>query len=66
MTPDREPAGADGLLDLFGGRQSARSTHFICAAGLAGFIVLHVVLVVPAGPNNEIRSMITGSMHVGR
>ena len=52
------------LLDLFGGRQSARSIHFICTAGLVGFIVLHVVLVVLAGPINEIRSMITGYMHV--
>ena len=52
------------LLDLFGGRQSARSIHFICAAGFVGFIVVHVVLVVLAGPINEIRSMITGWFHV--
>lgn len=48
------------LVDLFGGRQSARSVHFICAAGIAGFIVIHLVLVALAGPINEIRSMITG------
>ena len=48
------------LLDLFGGRQSARSIHFLCAAGIAGFIVVHVVLVVLAGPINEVRAMITG------
>lgn len=48
------------LVDLFGGRQSARSIHFICAAGLAGFIFIHLVLVVLAGPVNELRSMITG------
>lgn len=52
------------LLDLFGGRQSARSIHFLCAAGLVGFIVVHVVLLVLAGPINEIRSMITGYIQV--
>lgn len=48
------------LLDLFGGRQSARSIHFICAAGLAVFIAVHLILVLLAGPINEMRSMITG------
>lgn len=48
------------LIDLFGGRQSARSIHFICAMGIAAFIVVHLLLVVLAGPVNEIRSMITG------
>jgi Ni/Fe-hydrogenase b-type cytochrome subunit len=48
------------LLDLFGGRQSARSVHFLCMMGLAAFIVVHLILVILAGPINEIRSMITG------
>lgn len=48
------------LIDLFQGRQSARSIHFICAMLVAGFIVVHLALVVLAGPYNEIRSMITG------
>jgi Ni/Fe-hydrogenase b-type cytochrome subunit len=48
------------LLDVFGGRQSARSIHFIAAAGLVGFIVIHLALVILAGPLNEVRSMITG------
>ena len=48
------------LLDLFGGRQSARSIHFIAAVLIAAFIVVHLVMVVLAGPVNEIRSMITG------
>ena len=52
------------LLDLFGGRQSARSIHFICTAGFVGFILVHLALVVLAGPVNEIRSMITGWFHV--
>lgn len=48
------------LLDLFGGRQSARSIHFIAAALIVLFVVVHLVMVVLAGPVNEIRSMITG------
>ena len=52
------------LLDLFAGRQSARSIHFICAALLVGFIVVHLVMVLLAGPINEIGSMITGRFRV--
>jgi thiosulfate reductase cytochrome b subunit len=48
------------LLDLFGGRQSARSIHFIAAFLLVLFVVVHLTMVVLAGPFNEIRSMITG------
>ena len=48
------------LLDLFGGRQSARSLHFLCAAGLVGFFFIHIAMVVLAGPINELRSMLTG------
>jgi Ni/Fe-hydrogenase b-type cytochrome subunit len=48
------------LLDLFGGRQSARSLHFIAAAGLVLFVVVHLAMVVLAGPLNEVRAMITG------
>lgn len=48
------------LLDLFGGRQSARSIHFLCATAMLLFIVVHLIMVLLAGPFNEIRSMITG------
>jgi len=48
------------LVDLFGGRQSARSLHFLCAFGLVGFFFIHIAMVVLAGPINEVRSMITG------
>ncbi len=43
-----------------GGRQSARSIHFIMMAALVGFILVHLTMVLLAGPYNEIRSMITG------
>jgi thiosulfate reductase cytochrome b subunit len=48
------------LLDVFGGRQSARSIHFLCALGFVLFVLVHLLMVVLAGPFNEIRSMITG------
>jgi Ni/Fe-hydrogenase b-type cytochrome subunit len=48
------------LLDLFGGRQSARSIHFLTAAATGGFIIVHLALVILAGPIHEIRSMLTG------
>lgn len=48
------------LLDLFGGRQSARSIHFLCAFGLLGFTIVHLAMVLLAGPVNEVRSMVTG------
>lgn len=52
------------LLDIFGGRQSARSLHFIAANLLVVFLVIHLVEVVVAGAWNEIRSMITGKFVV--
>ena len=48
------------LVDVLGGRQSARSLHFLCAFGLVGFFFVHIAMVVLAGPVNEVRSMITG------
>lgn len=48
------------LLDLFGGRQSARSIHFIVAVLLTAFILVHLVMVLLAGPLKELRAMITG------
>jgi thiosulfate reductase cytochrome b subunit len=48
------------LLEVFGGRQSARSVHFVTSALLGGFTVVHLALVILAGVGNELRSMITG------
>lgn len=53
-------AGAPWLLDLFGGRQSARSIHFIAAWALVAFFIVHILMVLLAGPVNEVRSMVTG------
>ncbi|HEY4199296.1 MAG TPA: cytochrome b/b6 domain-containing protein [Devosiaceae bacterium] len=48
------------LLDLFGGRQTARTVHFCVMALLVLFFVVHILMVFAAGPINELRSMITG------
>jgi thiosulfate reductase cytochrome b subunit len=48
------------LFDMFGGRQSARTIHFIVANLLVLFVLIHIVQVLIAGPLNEMRSMITG------
>jgi thiosulfate reductase cytochrome b subunit len=48
------------LLDLFGGRQSARSIHFITASLIVLFFLVHIVMVVLSGTWNNVRSMITG------
>ena len=48
------------LVDLFGGRQSARSIHFIVAWLLVAFFLVHILMVLLAGPINELRAMITG------
>ena len=48
------------LTQIWGGRQSARSIHFIAAWVLVGFFLVHIAMVILAGPVNEVRSMITG------
>ncbi len=48
------------LLDLFGGRQSARTLHFLTACALVLFFVIHMIAVFAAGPLNELRSIVTG------
>jgi len=48
------------LFDLFGGRQSARTIHFLVANLLVLFVLVHIVQVVVSGVFNNMRSMITG------
>jgi thiosulfate reductase cytochrome b subunit len=48
------------LLDLFGGRQSARTIHFMIAWLLVLFVIVHVFMVLVSGAFNNMRSMITG------
>lgn len=48
------------LLDVFGGRQSARSLHFIFAWSLFAFFLVHVALVLLTRPLMQIRGMMSG------
>jgi thiosulfate reductase cytochrome b subunit len=59
-------AFAPWLVAVLGGRQSARTLHFLFASAIVLFIVVHLVEVVLAGPFNEVRSMITGRYAVPR
>ena len=59
MSPGLD-AAAPWLRHLFGGRQSARTIHFIMAALLVGFVIVHLALVLASGLFNNMRSMITG------
>jgi thiosulfate reductase cytochrome b subunit len=52
------------LLTIFGGRQSARTVHFIIAAYLVGFVGVHLVMVLVSGVVNNMRSMITGRYRI--
>jgi thiosulfate reductase cytochrome b subunit len=48
------------LLDVFGGRQTARSIHFLIMTMLVLFFLVHILMVLAAGPVNELRSMTSG------
>ena len=52
------------LLDIFGGRQSARTIHFATAFAFVAFVLIHVLMVLLSGPWNEMRSMITGRFRI--
>lgn len=47
--------------DLFGGRQFARTWHFVAMAGLIGFIASHILLVALSG-RHTIWRMVTGKV----
>lgn len=49
-----------GWVDWFGGRQGARTLHFVAAWLLVGFVLVHVFEVIVSGPWNHMRSMVTG------
>ena len=49
-----------GWVDLLGGRQSARTLHFLAASGLLLFVCVHVFEVLISGVWNQLRSMVTG------
>jgi thiosulfate reductase cytochrome b subunit len=53
-----------GWVDFVGGRQSARTIHFIVAWLLVAFVLIHVFEVIVSGLWNHLRSMITGRYRV--
>ena len=53
------------LAGLLGGRQSARTLHFVAAWSLVAFTLVHVLMVVLSGPWNNLRSMIVGRYDLG-
>lgn len=53
-------AAVPWLLDVFGGRQTARTVHFVVTSLFVAFVVVHVVMVVATGLVNNMRSMTTG------
>ena len=59
MSPGINSA-APWMLDLFGGRQTARTIHFGVMVLLVAFFIVHLAMVVLAGPVNTLRSMVTG------
>jgi thiosulfate reductase cytochrome b subunit len=59
MSP-RMDASFPFLLEVFGGRQSARTIHFISAFTILGFVFVHIAMVLVSGVWNNMRAMITG------
>ena len=59
MSP-RLDAVFTGWVELLGGRQSARTLHFLAAAGLLLFVLVHLFEVLISGVWNQLRSMVTG------
>ena len=59
ISPGWEPH-LSWMIEAMGGRQSVRSIHFLTAWALAGFFVVHVLLVLLSGPFRQLRDMITG------
>ncbi|MGB3539366.1 MAG: cytochrome b/b6 domain-containing protein [Mesorhizobium sp.] len=48
------------LPEVFGGRQTARTIHFTVMVLLVLFFIVHMLMIVAAGPINELRSIVTG------
>jgi Ni/Fe-hydrogenase b-type cytochrome subunit len=64
MSPQLD-AGYPWLVWIFGGRQSARTIHFVCAFSLLAFVAVHLLMVLVSGIWNNIRSMVTGWYDIG-
>jgi thiosulfate reductase cytochrome b subunit len=56
---------APWLTEILGGRQTARTLHFVSAFALVSFFALHIIMIFAAGPINEMRSILTGWYRIG-
>jgi thiosulfate reductase cytochrome b subunit len=65
MSP-RMDAVLSPMVEAVGGRQSARTIHFIIAWGFVAFVLIHLFEVLITGVFNQLRGMITGyyAIHV--
>jgi thiosulfate reductase cytochrome b subunit len=63
MSPGNDAAWP-WLIELFGGRASARSLHWIAASLILAFVGVHLLMVVLSGPINQVRAMITGRLRI--
>jgi thiosulfate reductase cytochrome b subunit len=59
MSP-RLDAAFPVVVHAFGGRQSARTLHFVVTFAFLGFTITHLVMVAATGVVNNVRSMVTG------
>ena len=59
MSPSMN-AAVPFLADALGGRQTARTIHFVVMLLLVGFFLIHMLMILAAGPINELRSIVTG------
>jgi thiosulfate reductase cytochrome b subunit len=53
-----------GWVSVVGGRQSARTLHFIIAWLIVAFVAIHVFEVIISGLWNHLRSMVTGRYRI--
>ena len=63
MSPAMD-AALPWLPAAFGGRQSARTVHFLITFAFVLFTIVHLVMVTATGPIDNLRSMITGWMRM--
>jgi thiosulfate reductase cytochrome b subunit len=59
MSP-RMDAVLSPMVEAVGGRQSARTLHFIIAWGFVAFVLIHLFEVLISGVFNQLRGMVTG------
>jgi len=59
MSPQMD-AAFPALLTLFGGRQSARTIHFVACFTFIGYTFIHLFMVAVTGLWNNLRSMLVG------